>query len=132
QTTTRSSGDSHDNSRRVIMMIAAGSGTEHVSGRGDGFIDELSLFASDHRAARWRGTFAEFLRDILPAGPARYSRSSHQYLYDMLCWYREARRTDGEPSNIPREHFTSDLYGIDDSVDRVAEYFKAASAGSDV
>src|SRR5690606_16880506 len=51
---------------------------------------------------------------------------------DMLCWYRQLRRPDAGPHGLPRELFTSELYGIDESLDRVAEYFKAASAGSDV
>lgn len=111
------------------MTIATGSGEERL---GTEFIAELTSFASDHKAARWRGTFAEFLRDVLPAGPARFTRTSHQYLYDMLCWYRDSRRSGAEQSGLPRELFTTELYGIDPALDRVVEYFKAASAGSDV
>jgi serine protein kinase len=50
----------------------------------------------------------------------------------MLCWYRNVRCTEGEESGSPKELFTEDLYGIDDALERVVEYFKAASAGSDV
>ena len=59
----------------------------------DSFLDELTAFATQHRAEHWHGTFAQYLEDILPKDPIRFSRSSHQYLYDMLCWYRD--RTDG-------------------------------------
>ena len=34
------------------------------------FIDDLTTFATEHRAQHWRGTFAEFLNDILPQQPA--------------------------------------------------------------
>ncbi|MBT8441308.1 MAG: serine protein kinase [Gammaproteobacteria bacterium] len=96
------------------------------------FIEDLSSFASNHNTSRWSGTFGEFLNDILPADPYRLTRTSHQYIYDMLRWYRDQRR-DGHPESAsPTELFTADLYGIDDALDRVVEYFKAASAGSDV
>ncbi|CAG0939693.1 hypothetical protein GPROT2_00692 [Gammaproteobacteria bacterium] len=108
---------------------------EAVPGRnGDSLIEELANFATHHKASRWRGSFAEFLRDIFPAAAPRLVRSSHQYLYDMLGWYR-AERPDAAAdtaSGNPKDLFTSELYGIDEALDRVVEYFKAASAGSDV
>jgi serine protein kinase len=117
------------------MVNVTNSRQEQGNSRGISLIEELTDFASHHKAARWRGTFAEFLRDVFPASPARFTRSSHQYLYDMLCWYRNARRSatnNGSEASPPKDLFTSELYGIDDSLDRVVEYFKAASAGSDV
>jgi serine protein kinase len=103
-------------------------------GRNGGLIDELAHFATHHKASRWRGTFADFLRDVFPVAPRQFVRSSHQYLYDMLSWYR-AERPDAEAGTAvgnPKDLFTSELYGIDEALDRVVEYFKAASAGSDV
>jgi serine protein kinase len=108
---------------------------EQGSGREASLISELASFASHHKAARWRGTFAEFLRDVFPASPARFTRTSHQYIYDMLCWYQKDRRgpaANGSPAGSAKDLFTNELYGIDESLDRVVEYFKAASAGSDV
>jgi len=100
--------------------------------KGSEFIDDLTSFASNHQISRWRGTFGEFLEDILPANPYRLSRTSHQYIYDMLCWYRDQQNNDHPESTNPKDLFTEDLYGIDNALDRVIEYFKAASAGSDV
>jgi serine protein kinase len=100
----------------------------------DSFLNELNAFATQHRAEHWHGTFAQYLEQILPNDPVRFSRSSHQYLYDMLCWYRD--RTDGssgEPkSRVPKDLFTGQLFGIDAALERVIDYFKAAAAGSDV
>ncbi|MCZ6516282.1 MAG: serine protein kinase [Gammaproteobacteria bacterium] len=96
------------------------------------FIEDLNAFASDHKASRWSGTFAEFLNDIVPSNPRRYTRISHQYIYDVLCWYRNKRRAEDTDSTAPTELFTEDLFGIDSALDRVVEYFKAASAGSDI
>lgn len=97
------------------------------------FLDELTLFASEHRAQHWRGTFAQFLEEVVPEDPARYARSSHQYLYDMLRWYRDAHDLSGDQKNHAATHlFTNDLFGIDSALGRLVDYFKAAAAGSDV
>ncbi len=96
------------------------------------FIEDLTAFASEHKASRWSGTFADFLSEIVPSNPRRYTRVSHQYIFDMLCWYRNKRRVEDSESTAPTELFTEDLFGIDNALDRVVEYFKAASAGSDV
>jgi serine protein kinase len=93
----------------------------------------LATFASEHRAQHWHGTFAEFLENILPKDPARFARSSHQYLYDMLCWYRDANTVFEDPKlSAATDLFTQDLFGIEPALTRVTDYFKAAAAGSDV
>src|SRR5262245_16350968 len=103
------------------------------------FIDDLTAFATQHQAQHWRGTFAEFLHDILPKDPTKLTRSSHQYIYDMLSWYRDARVPTEEspdigppPKPTEKELFAGELFGIDGALDRVIDYFKAAAAGSDV
>jgi serine protein kinase len=115
------------------MMIVPDSKQEAGSGRSTSFIDDLATFASDHTASRWRGNFAEFLETILPENPTRQTRSSHQYLYDMLCWYQNAKpKSSSAKRGVPTELFTEELFGINPALERVVEYFKAASAGSDV
>ena len=98
------------------------------------FLDDLTAFASEHRAHHWSGTFAEFLEQILPEQPARLARSSHQYLYDMLCWYRDRNHVHGETAQnaAATDLFKGELFGIDPALERVVDYFKAAAAGSDV
>lgn len=116
------------------MTSTTDSGQEALQGRNSRLIEELASFASQHRASRWQGTFAEFLRDVFPTSPQQFVRTSHQYLYDMLGWYRSSR-SSGETvtrAGNPKDLFTNELYGIDDALDRIVEYFKAASAGSDV
>ncbi len=116
------------------MTSAMDSRQDAAQGRNGNLIEELASFASLHKASRWRGPFAEFLRDVFPSAPHQFVRSSHQYLYDMLGWYRSERRGSDAPvaTGNPKDLFTNELYGIDDALDRVVEYFKAASAGSDV
>jgi serine protein kinase len=99
------------------------------------FLDDLTAFATEHRAQHWRGTFAEFLEQVFPQDPARHTRSSHQYVYDMLCWYRDAKNGNRGPDEVPateKQLFAGELFGIDPALDRVIDYFKAAAAGSDV
>ena len=113
------------------------------------FIDDLTAFATEHHAQHWRGTFAEFLRDILPQiRPASRARRINTSM-TCCCWYRDAQKdssaaataassasADGPvtaPSAITEKAlFAGELFGIDAALDRVVDYFKAAAAGSDV
>lgn len=107
---------------------------------GSEFVTSLNDYTRQHRAKHWEGTFADFLEEILPTNPGLFTRTSHQYIWDMLRWYgaktTEIETAEGDPArsddaNI-RELFQRELFGIDGALDRVNEYFKAASAGSDV
>ncbi|MGO9993021.1 MAG: serine protein kinase [Steroidobacteraceae bacterium] len=95
-----------------------------------GFLDSLSKFSREHRAQRWEGTFGDFLKQILPSRPAAYIRTSHEYIWDMLLWH--GRETEGDDTHKARELFKRELFGVDEPLGRVVDYFKAAAAGSDV
>src|SRR5688572_11547194 len=91
-------------------------------------IRSLSDFSKEHRAARWAGTFAAFLESIFPGDPKGIARSSHQYIWDMM-------RSEGFEDAKGRfrcQLFEDELYGINDTIERVVDYFKAAAAGSEV
>src|SRR6185437_16281694 len=97
------------------------------------FIESLSSFSRLHRAQRWEGTFGEFLANIVPTNPAAMARTSHEYIWDMLRWHgRAAQSSDVPESTRARELFKRELFGIDEPLSRVVDYFKAAAAGSDV
>src|SRR4051812_39486452 len=96
------------------------------------FIDSLSSFSKQHRGQRWEGTFGDFLDQVLPANPAAMVRSSHEYIYDMLRWHGRDMASDANEAARSRELFRKDLFGIDEPLTRLVEYFKAAAAGSDV
>jgi serine protein kinase len=96
------------------------------------FIDTLSSFSRLHRAQRWEGTFGEFLSGIVPANPVAVARSSHEYVWDMLRWHGRGGDADASESSRARELFKRELFGIDEPLGRVVDYFKAAAAGSDV
>src|SRR5271169_3748614 len=94
------------------------------------FLDSLTAFGREHRAQRWEGTFGDFLTLILPDRPAAYVRSSHEYIWDMLLWH--GRQAQGDETQKARELFKRELFGVDEPLARVVDYFKAAAAGSDV
>ncbi len=100
--------------------------------RAEEFLESLSSFSRLHRAQRWEGTFGEFVKVILPQGPAAVARTSHQYIWDMLRWHGQSANPDATETVRARELLKRELFGIDDPLARVIEYFKAAAAGSDV
>src|SRR4030095_7127877 len=79
-------------------------------------ISALSEFTKQHRAAHWAGTFSSFLESVFPADSRGIARTSHQYMWDMM------RAEQGL--------FKDELYGIDDTLERVTDYFKAPASGS--
>jgi serine protein kinase len=95
-----------------------------------GFVDSLTAFSRLHKAQRWEGSFTEFLTTILPRSPTLIARSSHEYIWDMLLWH--GRDVEGSDTNKARGLFKRELFGVDDPLARVVDYFKAAAAGSDV
>ncbi len=95
------------------------------------FIQSLKSFTQQHRAKRWEGTFAQYLEETVDKAPRLAARSSHDYIWDMLRWYAN-REQSGEDKASPYALFTHELFGIDRALERVVEYFKAASSGSEV
>jgi serine protein kinase len=95
------------------------------------FIDSLTAFTKEHQARYWEGSFTAFLGEVLPQRPHGLTRNSHQYVWDML---RRAGLNGGEEDTDPKQYglFADELFGIDDALERAVDYFKAASAGSEV
>src|SRR6266850_1169417 len=88
----------------------------------------LNDFTKEHRAAHWAGTFGSFLEQIFPNDARSLARTSHQYIWDMM----RAEGFDDSQGRFRCQLFEDELYGIDDTLERVVDYFKAASAGSEV
>ncbi|MEA3134259.1 MAG: serine protein kinase [Gammaproteobacteria bacterium] len=94
------------------------------------FLNSLTDFSKQHRAQRWEGSLGDFLSHILPVSPTSLVRTSHEYIWDMLLWY--GRDVEGNDIQKARELFKRELFGVDEPLGRVVEYFKSAAAGSDV
>jgi len=94
------------------------------------FLDSLTEFTKEHRARHWQGTFEEFMKTVVADRADILARTSHQYIWDMLQWYGEAH---GDESDKPHHHlFANELFGVERALERITDYFKAASAGSEV
>lgn len=121
--------------RSTVPHISGGtvsnSGNEHDIEQADqkqNFLKSLSLFTQQHRAGHWSGPFSEFMEQVLPKAPQQIARTSHQYIWDMI----RATCVPDEQDHFRCRLFDEDLFGIDEAIDRVIDYFKAAAAGSEV
>ncbi|MCZ6773254.1 MAG: serine protein kinase [Proteobacteria bacterium] len=105
--------------------------TQRKTNRDSDFIQSLSSYSQQHLALHWSGNFAEFMADVVPASPRGVARVSHEHVWDMICWYRDNASGDDQETS-DRSLFDHELFGIDRALQRIVEYFKAASAGADV
>lgn len=121
--------------RSTVPHISGGTvtnpGNDHDNQQTDqknNFLKSLSLFTKQHRAGHWSGPFSDFMEQVLPKAPQQIARTSHQYIWDMI---RATCVTDDQ-DHFRCRLFDEDLFGIDEAIDRVIDYFKAAAAGSEV
>src|SRR5256884_433619 len=98
------------------------------SERRSSLLRSLNDFSKQHRAAHWTGSFANFLEAIFPADPHGIARSSHQYVWDMM----RSEGFDDTKGRLRLQLLEDELYGINDTIEGLVDYFKAASAGSEV
>lgn len=88
---------------------------------------KIEAHLRNHKTRAWEGTFHDYLSLVLQQ-PALAQRA-HTRLYAMI--HSAGVRID----DVGREQyafFENDLFGIDEPIAKVVEYFKAASLGSDV
>ena len=97
-------------------------------GQQETFLQSLVDFTQQHRAVYWSGMLSEFLEKVVPSDPQGVARSSHQYMWDMIRW----TRSENENGNFRCKLFDEELFGVDEAIERVVDYFKAAAAGSEV
>ena len=76
------------------------------------FLASLVEFSREHMAAHWSGTFADFLKAILPHDPTGIARNSHEYIWDMIRWGGYSY----EDGRFRGKLFDDELFGIDDSL----------------
>src|SRR5437899_7770042 len=97
-------------------------------GQQENFLKSLVAFTKDHKAAHWSGPFSEFVTSILAADAQGAARSSHQYMWDMIRW----TGCEDQHGHFRCRLFEDELFGVDEAIERVVDYFKAAAAGSEV
>jgi serine protein kinase len=94
------------------------------------FLSALTDFTREHRGRLWEGSFRELLETVVGDRADLLARTSHQYIWDMLRWYGEEH--GGDAVGLHRQLFANELFGVDRALERITDYFKAASAGSEV
>ena len=99
-----------------VTVMRSNSGN---SGRHEDVLKSLAQFSKEHRAARWSGTFATFLETVFPADARSISRTSHQYTWDMM----RAEGFEDANGRLRCQLFEGELYGINDTIERVVDYF---------
>ncbi len=75
----------------------------------------------------WEGTYMDYLKLVIE-NPKRASLA-HARVYNMI---KDSTVTVDDDGGEHFHFFDRDLYGIDEPLGQVVEYFKAAAAGSDV
>jgi serine protein kinase len=94
---------------------------------GSDIFEKIDVHLQNHRMGTWTGTFRDYLSMVMKQ-PSLAQRA-HARLYNMI------QRTGVQADDEGKEHyafFEQDLFGIDEPLARVVEYFKAAAMGSDV
>jgi len=94
---------------------------------GTDIFERIDVHLQNHRMGTWMGTFRDYLGMVMKQ-PSLAQRA-HARLYNMI------KRTGVQVDDEGKEHyafFEQDLFGIDEPLARVVEYFKAAAMGSDV
>jgi serine protein kinase len=91
-------------------------------------MNSLVAFTQEHRAVYWSGSLSQFLERVMAADASGAARTSHQYMWDMIRWMG----CEDEEGNFHCKLFDQELFGVDESIGRVVDYFKAAAAGSEV
>lgn len=90
----------------------------------------LTELLEAHRRERerlvWEGTFREYF-ELVTAQP-RLSSLSHARICDMILAAGTEKIAEGTPYEIARYNFFSDeLFGIEESIAKIVEYFKSAA-----
>src|SRR6266436_5804545 len=94
---------------------------------GSAIFEKIDMHLQHHRMGTWTGTFRDYLGMVIKQ-PSLAQRA-HARLYNMI------KRTGVQVDKEGKERYTffeHDLFGIDEPLARVVEYFKAAALGSDV
>ena len=94
---------------------------------GSAIFEKIDMHLQNHRMGTWTGTFRDYLGMVIKQ-PSLAQRA-HARLHTLI------KRTGVRVDDEGKEHyafFEHDLFGIDEPLARVVEYFKAAAMGSDV
>jgi len=88
--------------------------------------ERLEDLRREHEALRWEGTFREYFE--LVAQNPRIAQLSHARINDMVHAGGIERQNEGTQHEIlSYKFFASELFGIEEPIARIVEYFKSAA-----
>jgi serine protein kinase len=91
---------------------------------------DISELLAAHRREReelkWEGTFRDYFE--LVAGNSRLAQLSHARICNMILDAGVEKINEGTPDEVSRYNFfSSELYGIDEPIEQIVDYFKSAA-----
>jgi serine protein kinase len=86
-------------------------------------MERLSQYRSEEAKLRWEGSFADYF-DQVKKNP-KMGRLSHARIFDMIMAAGVEQRGDNEPPHY--EFFAPELFGVDQPLRQVVEYFSSAA-----
>src|SRR5215467_2538415 len=88
--------------------------------------ERLEDLRREHEALRWEGTFRDYFE--LVAQNPRVAQLSHARINDMVHAAGVERLNEGTQHEVlSYNFFASDLFGIEEPIARIVEYFKSAA-----
>ncbi len=88
--------------------------------------DLLGAYRREREELKWDGTFQEYF-ELVSQNP-RIAQLSHARVCDMILAAGAEKVNEGSLDEISRYNFFSEeLYGIDEAIDQIADYFKSAA-----
>lgn len=88
--------------------------------------ERLEDLRREHEALRWEGSFREYFE--LVAQNPRIAQLSHARVNDMVHAAGVERLNEGTQHEIPSyKFFASELFGIEEPIAKIVEYFKSAA-----
>ena len=88
--------------------------------------ERLEDLRREHEALRWEGSFRDYFE--LVAQNPRIAQLSHARINDMVHAAGIERLNEGTQHEVPSyKFFASELFGIEEPIARIVEYFKSAA-----
>jgi len=86
----------------------------------------LEQHRREREKLRWEGTFREYF-ELVTQNP-RIARLAHARICDMILAAGVEKINEGQPNEITRyKFFSKELFGIDEAIEKIVEYFKSAA-----
>jgi serine protein kinase len=99
---------------------------EEQDGRKFNISEQLERLRHEHAALQWEGTFRDYF-ELVMQNP-RLAELSHARINDMIAAAGVEKINEGTRDELARYNFfSSELFGIEEPIARIVEYFKSAA-----